>query len=208
MTPRPSVLLVEDHIAVRKGLEVLLRSEGFHVVGVAESAEQAHRLFMARRPDVAVVDVMLREGSGLELTERILEENDDAGVLVYTGLSDPVAIERAAQTGARGFALKTVGPHELMSAIVTVAAGGVHVDPTMATLLAPLRRGRPHLLTAREREILDLLATGKTGEEAARQLFLSPETVRTHVRNAMRKLDARTRVHAVALAVREREISL
>jgi DNA-binding NarL/FixJ family response regulator len=208
LTGEPSILLVEDHIAVRKGLEVLLRSEGFHVIGVAESAEQGYRMFTARRPDVAVVDVGLGEGSGVDLTERILADDPQAGVLVYTGMSEPAAIERAAGCGARGFALKTVGPHELMRAIRAVAAGGVHIDPAVAALLAPGNDGKPALLTGREREILDLLAAGKTGEEAAHELFLSPETVRTHIRNAMRKLDAKTRVHAVALAVREREITL
>jgi DNA-binding NarL/FixJ family response regulator len=208
LSSEPSILLVEDHLAIRKGLEVLLRGAGFPVIGVTESAEQAYGMFVARRPDVAVVDVALRDGSGLELTERILEEDPDAGVLVYTGMLDPASVEKAAQTGARGLALKTVSPSELMHAIRAVAEGGVHVDPTVAALLAPSKRAQPHLLSAREREILDLLAAGKTGEEAARDLFLSPETVRTHVRNAMRKLDANTRVHAVALAVRQREISL
>jgi DNA-binding NarL/FixJ family response regulator len=208
LSSEPSILLVEDHIAVRKALEVLLRSEGFHVVGVAESPEEGYRMFRSRRPDVAIVDVALRDGSGVELTERILADDPEAGVLVYTGMSEPAAIEKAAGCGARGFALKTVGPRELMHAIRAVAAGGVHIDPTVAAVLAPPRNGKRSLLTGREREILDLLAGGKTGEEAAQELFLSPETVRTHIRNAMRKLEAKTRVHAVALAVREREITL
>jgi DNA-binding NarL/FixJ family response regulator len=201
-----TVLLVEDHLALRKGLEMLLRARGFHVIGVGDSAESGYRLFEARRPDVAVIDVGLGEGSGVALAQKILELDPDAGVLVYTGMTDRESIDLAARSGARGFALKAGGPDELITAIRAVAAGGVHVDPAVAALLAPSAvPGR--VLTDREREVLALLATGMTGEQAAEKLFLSPETVRTHVRNAMRKLGAKTRVHAVALALRLQEIS-
>ncbi|MEA2468033.1 MAG: hypothetical protein QOJ57_2159 [Thermoleophilaceae bacterium] len=201
-----TVLLVEDHLALRKGLELLLRARGFHVVGVAESAEHGYRLFEARRPDVAVIDVGLGEGSGVALAEKILALDPDAGVLVYTGMTDRESINLAAHSGARGFALKAGGPEELITAIRAVAAGGVHIDPAVAAMLAPSMIPA-RVLTDREREVLGLLATGMTGEQAAEALFLSPETIRTHVRNAMRKLGAKTRVHAVALALRLREIS-
>lgn len=207
MPDRPTVLLVEDHLAMRKGLEMLLRDRGFHVVGSTASGDAGLRMFRARRPDVAIVDVNLEDGDGGDLTEAILAEDPEAGVLVHTGLSDPEALEAAADRGARGFVLKTIAPDDLVDATRVVARGGVYVDPTVARLLA--RRTAPAaLLTDREREVLDLLASGLTGEQAAVQLFLSPETVRTHVRNAMRKLNARTRPHAIALAVRLREISL
>jgi DNA-binding NarL/FixJ family response regulator len=205
-TEDTTILLVEDHLALRKGLELLLRARGFHVVGVAGSAEEGLRLFELRRPDVAVIDVGLGEASGVSLAKQILELDSEAGVLVYTGRTDRESIDRAARCGARGFALKAGGPDELITAIRAVAAGGVHIDPTVAALLAP-SAAPAHVLTKREREVLGLLATGMTGEQAAEELFLSPETIRTHVRNAMRKLDARTRVHAVALALRLREIS-
>jgi DNA-binding NarL/FixJ family response regulator len=207
MSEQPSVVLVEDHIALRKGLELLLRDRGFHVTGVTDSAQEGYELFGKRRPDVAVIDIGLADGSGLELAQRILDEDPEAGVLVYTGLSDPAAIEAAARSGTRGFALKAGGPDELVTAIEAVARGGVYLDPTVAALLGP-GRSRASVLSGREREILDLLASGMTGEQAASQLFLSPETVRTHIRNAMRKLNARTRVHAIALAVQMREIEL
>jgi DNA-binding NarL/FixJ family response regulator len=207
MTPDEiTVLLVEDHLALRKGLELLLRARGFHVVGVADSAEQGLRLYERRRPDVAVIDVGLGDASGVTLAQEILAQDGDAGVLVYTGLTDHDSIDLAARSGARGFALKAGGPDELITAIRAVASGGVHIDPAVAALLAP-SAAPASVLTKREREVLALLATGMTGEQAAESLFLSPETVRTHVRNAMRKLDARTRVHAVALALRLREIS-
>jgi len=202
-----SVILVGDHLAVRTGLRLLLGREGVEVCGVTDSVDEGYRMFNARRPDVAVIDVELAQGSGVELAARILDQRPDAGVLIYTGLSERAAIERAANCGARGFALKSSGPTELVNAIRTVAAGGVSVDAGLARLLAP-RASAGAVLTRREREVFDLLANGLPGEEVAAQLFLSPETVRTHVRNGMRKLGARTRVHAIALAVRLHEISL
>jgi DNA-binding NarL/FixJ family response regulator len=205
--PGTNVLLVEDHLALRKGLELLLRGEGFHVIGSAGTADEGLRMFTARRPQVAVLDVDLASGSGADLAKQILAMDPDAGVLVYTGLRDRATIEEVAACGARGFALKTGGPQELITAISAVARGGVYVDAAVAAMLAP-RPSRAGVLTEREREILDRLATGLTGEEVAVELFLSPETIRTHLRNAMRKLGARTRVHAVAQAVRLREISL
>jgi DNA-binding NarL/FixJ family response regulator len=203
----PSVLLVEDHLAVRKGLELLLRDRGFHVMGATASADEGLRMFIDRHPDVAIVDVDLGTASGLDLVERMLEHRPGAGVLVYTGLSDPSALHAAASCGARGFVLKTIAPSDLMAAARAVAAGGLYVDPCVAELLAP-RAARAALLSRREREVLDLLALGMTGQQVASELFLSPETVRTHVRNAMKKLGASTRVHAVAMAVRLREITL
>jgi DNA-binding NarL/FixJ family response regulator len=201
-----TVLLVEDHAALRKGMELLLRARGFRVVGVAGSAEQGLRLYKSRRPNVAVLDVGLGDGNGVTMAQQILELDPGAGVLVYTGLTDRESLDAAASCGARGFALKAGGPDELITAIRAVAGGGVHVDPAVAAILAPSSRPG-HVLTPREREILQLLAHGMTGEQAAGALFLSPETVRTHIRNAMRKLDAKTRVHAVALALHQREIS-
>jgi DNA-binding NarL/FixJ family response regulator len=207
LTPEVSILLVEDHLALRRGLELLLRDEGFRVIGVASTVEEGHRVSAARRPDVAVIDMSLEDGSGIDLAERILSDNPEAGVLVYTGLADRDSLERAANCGARGFVLKTCAPRDLIRAISTVALGGVYVDPTVAAILAPTAR-RAGRLTEREREIFDLLVEGLTGEEAAKRLSISAETVRTHIRNAMRKLDARTRAHAIAVALREREISL
>lgn len=115
----------------------------------------------------------------------------------------------ALDTGARGFALKAGGLHELCEAIEAVARGGTYMDPRLrSTFLSRRMTDSIPVLTKREREVLDLLARGHTGEEAARMLFLSPETIRVHVRNAMRKLQAGTRVHAVVVAMRLGEIEL
>jgi DNA-binding NarL/FixJ family response regulator len=128
-------------------------------------------------------------------------------VLLYTGIGDQDTLVRALDCGARGFALKAGSPEELMAALRAVAEGSGYVDERLRSLLlARFTTERIGILSPREREVLDLLAKGLNGEEVAVQLVLSPETVRTHVRNAMEKLEANTRVHAVAIALRQGEI--
>jgi DNA-binding NarL/FixJ family response regulator len=202
-----TVVIVEDHVALRRGLELLLRDTDCRVIGTADDAEAALSLVERRRPDVAIVDINLPGRSGIELTRSLLEQNPEIGVLLYTGVDDQDTLSEALDCGARGFALKAGPPEELLGAIRTVAAGESYVDRRLRPLLlGRLTTERIGLLSPREREVLDLLAQGLTGEEVATRLTLSPETVRTHVRNAMDKLEAHTRVHAVAIALRQGEI--
>ena len=203
------IVIVEDHVALRRGMELLLRREGFEVLGAADDADAGYRALRSRKPDVAVIDIELGASSGVELTRRLLSEEPDLGVLLYTGAEDPAVLSEALDCGARGFALKTGPPDELRTAIRAVALGGGYVDPRVRSLiLSRSTTDRISLLSPREREVLDLLAEGLTGEEIAQRLFLSPETIRTHVRNAMDKLEAKTRVHAIAIALRQGEIAL
>jgi DNA-binding NarL/FixJ family response regulator len=212
VTPAPTqqkavnVVVVDDHVALRRGMELLLRREGYHVVGTADDAEQAEQLILRRRPDVAIVDLGLPGESGSALTRRLLEHDPELRIILYTGSADEDELLDGLRAGAAGFALKSGDPAELKAAIRTVAEGGDYLDPRLTPLLRRASTGRK-LLSPREGEILALLAHGLSGEQAAQQLFLSPETVRTHVRNAMAKLDASTRVHAVALAMQRGEIS-
>jgi DNA-binding NarL/FixJ family response regulator len=202
-----TVVIVEDHVALRRGLELLLRGSDCRVVGTADDAESARSLVARRRPDVAIVDIRLPGESGIDLTRELLADSPDLGVLLYTGVDDQDTLAAALDCGARGFALKAGPPEELLTAIRTVAAGDAYVDERLRPLLlARLTTERIGVLSPREREVLDLLAQGLTGEEVATRLSLSPETVRTHVRNAMDKLEANTRVHAVAIALRQGEI--
>jgi DNA-binding NarL/FixJ family response regulator len=187
-------------------MELLLRREGYHVVGTADDAEQAEQLILRRRPDVALVDLSLPGENGADLTRRLLEHEPDLRIILYTGSADEEELLDGLRAGAAGFALKSGDPNELKAAIRTVAEGGDYIDPRLTPLLRRAAPGRK-LLSPREREILELLAHGLSGEDAAKQLYLSSETVRTHVRNAMAKLDASTRVHAVALAMQRGEIS-
>lgn len=201
-----NVVVVDDHVALRRGMELLLRREGYHVVGTADDAEQAEQLILRRRPDVALVDLSLPGENGADLTRRLLEHEPDLRIILYTGSADEDELLDGLRAGAAGFALKSGDPNELKAAIRTVAEGGDYIDPRLTPLLRRAAPGRK-LLSPREREILELLAHGLSGEDASKQLYLSSETVRTHVRNAMAKLDASTRVHAVALAMQRGEIS-
>jgi DNA-binding NarL/FixJ family response regulator len=202
-----NVVIVEDHVALRRGLELLLRDTECRVIGTADDAEAAHTLVERRRPDVAIVDINLPGQSGIDLTRLLLAQNPDLGVLLYTGINDHETLSKALDCGARGFALKAGPPEELLTAIRAVAAGESYVDQRLRPmLLARFTTDRIGVLSPREREVLDLLSKGMTGEQVATRLSLSPETVRTHVRNAMDKLEAHTRVHAVAIALRHGEI--
>jgi DNA-binding NarL/FixJ family response regulator len=205
--PELQAVLVEDHLALRKGLELLLRDQGIRIVGVAETPAAGIRIVLARKPDVAIVDMSLEDGSGIEVAREVLAREPGTGILFYTGSTDQALLQEALDSGARGFALKAGGPSELLTAVRVVAAGGEYVDPRVARLL-DAGDVPQQVLSPREREVIDLLAGGLKGEEVAERLFLSPETVQTHVRNLMRKLGARTRVHALAIAIKQREIEV
>lgn len=202
-----SLVIVEDHVALRQGIELLLGRWGHVIAGAAADAAHGLELVRSLRPDVAIVDLGLPDETGADLTRRLLAEDPTAAVLLYTGVQERDKVSDALDCGARGFALKAGPPQELIAAIRVLSEGGSYMDPRLSShMLGRATTEQIHELSPREREILDLLAQGLTGAQAAQRLFLSPETVRTHVRNAMTKLEARTRVHAVALALREKEI--
>jgi DNA-binding NarL/FixJ family response regulator len=204
-----TIVLVDDHAAVAKGIELLLRRFGHHVVGIADGPDAGYRMIDARRPQVAVVDLGLPQENGARLTRRLLERQPDLAVLLYTGAQDRSLLSEALDCGARGFALKSGTPDELGEAVSTVAAGGTYIDPRLRAMVLSWETTESiGLLTPRERDILDGIARGLSGEELGAELQISPETVRTHVRNAMEKLEAHTRAHAVAIALRQGEIAL
>jgi DNA-binding NarL/FixJ family response regulator len=204
------LVLIEDHQALREGLELLLGREGCIVVGTAGNAAEGQQLVEDLAPDVALVDIRLGEGEadGIDLTRRLLTTDPDRRVVLYTGSSDEELLFDGLDSGAQGYALKDGSPRELVDALALVAEGGSYVDPRLRPALLS-RRSTERLpsLSNREREILDLLAQGLTGEQVAEKLVLSAETVKTHIRNAMSKLEAHTRVHAIAIALREGYIS-
>jgi DNA-binding NarL/FixJ family response regulator len=207
VTPELKVVIVDDHVALRRGMELLLRRAGHHVVGTADDAEAGEALILRRRPDVALVDLALPGKSGAEMTRSLLAEEPQLRIILYTGAADDRQLLDALDAGAAGLALKSGDPEELEQAILKVAAGGDYLDPRLTPLLEGKTNGQAKTLSPREREIMGLLSQGLSGEEAAKQLYLSSETVRTHVRNAMSKLGAATRAHAVALALQRGEIS-
>jgi DNA-binding NarL/FixJ family response regulator len=199
------VVVVDDHVALRQGLEVLLERRGCRVVGSAGSASEGEEAVRTYQPDVAVIDIRLADESGLALVRRLLGDMPDLKVVVYTGIEDAAILADALESGARGFVLKPGPLQDLVDAIRDVRRGGRYVDPRLAELVQEAG-SEPAILTKRERQIFDLLAEGVTGEEIARRLFVSPETVRTHVRNAMKKLHAHTRTEAVVQAWKRKEI--
>jgi DNA-binding NarL/FixJ family response regulator len=199
-----SLVLIEDHQALREGLELLLSREGLDVVGTAGSAGEGRALVERHSPDVALVDIRLGDESGIDLTRDLLDSDPERRVVLYTGSSDVELLISGLDSGARGYALKEGTPSELTAALNTVADGGTYVDPRLRpALLSRRATQRMPSLSKREREIMDLLAQGLTGEQVAEKLVLSSETVKTHIRNAMSKLEASTRVHAIAIALRE-----
>jgi DNA-binding NarL/FixJ family response regulator len=205
--PSLTVVIVDDHVALRRGMELLLRNTGCEVVGTADDAEEAEQVILEHRPDVTLVDLALPGENGAALTRRLLARDPELRIILYTGSADEGQLLDGLDAGAAGFALKSGAPEELRDAIRMVAEGGDYLDPRLTAFLSRGNGNRRFLLSPREREILGLLAKGFSGEDAAQDLHLSPETVRTHVRNAMGKLHASTRVHAVAVALQRGEIS-
>jgi DNA-binding NarL/FixJ family response regulator len=198
------ILLVDDQLGVRRGLELLLRDGGFRIAGVAGGVEEAAGLVRRRRFDAALVDSMLAGTPTAPLLTGWLAERPDAPIVVYAGRNE-AALAAAAEVSAPGLVLRSSPPSVLWEALREVAAGGTFADPEFVRRL-PQRPRRPvrtgvALLSPREREILGMLAEGWSGAEIAERLYLSAETVRTHVRNAVQKLGARTRTQAVALLV-------
>lgn len=201
--------IIDDHEAFREGLEALLRAQGLDVVGTAGNAASAPDLVEHSEPDVCLVDIRLPDGSGLEVTRELLDRWPHLRIVLYTGETDAELLYSGLDSGARGYALKAGSITELVSAINQVAEGGTYVDPRLDRILLSERAtARVPSLSPRERQIVHLMAEGFTAEAIGQQLTVSVETVRTHVRNVIRKLRARNRVHAIALALERGEIAL
>ena len=201
-------LVADDHPAILAAVTDFLQEEEIDVVAQARDGREAFAKIETTRPDVAIVDLQMPELSGIELAGRVTEARLPTRVLLYTGHGDRALLSEAVDVGARGYILKEAPLPDLLRAITTVAAGGTYVDPVLAgALAAPETAEKLPSLTQREREVLRLLADGNTNEQVGKKLFIAPDTVRTHVRKAMRKLEADTRTQAVATALRQSLIS-
>ena len=203
------LVIVDDHEALREGLAALLGGHGLEIVGAAGNVAAGLDLVEHAEPDIALVDIRLPDGSGIDLTRELLARRPELGVILYTGDADADLLYSGLDSGARGYALKAGSMAELVGAIERIAAGGSYVDPRLdRILLSPRATAQVPQLSPREREIMHLMAEGRTAEAIANELSVSVETVRTHVRNVIRKLQARNRVHAIALALERGEIAL
>lgn len=202
------VVVVEDHPPVREGLELLLPRQGFRVVGSAGSAAAGARMIRARVPHVALVDIDLGDGSGTDLAKALHDEGSPTAVVLYTGSIDGALIDAAVASGARALVLKSSPIEDLAAAIRAGAAGRDYVDRRVARMAGRAQAQGGRRISGREAQVLGMLSQGGTTEQIARELYLSPETVQTHVRNATRKLGAHGRLHAVILALVHGEIDL
>lgn len=201
------IVVVEDHPPVRQGLELLLPHQGFRVIGSAGSAAEGARMIRARIPDVALVDIDLGDGSGTDLAMTLRDEGATTAIVLYTGSMDGDIVDEAVRSGVCGVVLKTSPIEHVADAIRAAAAGRTYVDRLVASMPKPSAPGPPRI-SKREAQVLGMLSQGVTTERIAAELFLSPVTVQTHVRNATRKLGARGRLHAVILALMHGEIHL
>jgi DNA-binding NarL/FixJ family response regulator len=201
-------LVADDHPAMRRAVTEILLANGIEVIGEAADGEEALEKIQARKPDVALVDIRMPRLSGVEVARRVSRSTPETAVLLYSGYGDEALLLEALDAGARGFVLKEAPLLDLHRAIQMVAAGGTYVDPVLAGALATAEvTAKLPRITQRERDVLRLLADGKSNEEIGKELYISPETVRTHVRKAMAKLEADTRTQAVAKALRQRLIA-
>ena len=182
----------------------VLEDAGIEIAGRARDGEEALAKIETRRPAVALVDLRMPRLSGIEVARAAARASPQTAVILYTAYGDRALLTEALDAGARGFVLKEAPLPDLVRAVELVAGGGTYVDPVLAGVFATATVAeRLPALSQREREVLRLLADGLSNEEIGKQLFISPETVRTHVRKAMAKLEADTRTQAVAKALRE-----
>ena len=207
-----SLLLVEDHALIREGLRSVLESGGeMKVVGEAVSGLEAIERFRELRPDVTLLDISMPCLDGLAACERIRAEHEDARILILTVHAEEPFFFEALRAGAQGYVLKRSTGEELRRAIRTVADGGTWLSPELAGSLVRdfvnrARGGEAKLaldaLSSREREVLKLVAEGRSNAEIAKLLSLSAKTVQTHRARAMEKLGLHERTALVRYAIR------
>lgn len=211
--PGPRVVIADDQMLVRSGFRLILSSAGIPVVAEAADGQEAVAAALKYRPDVMLMDIRMPEMDGLEATRRIMTDPalKQTRVLVLTTFELDAYVFGALDAGASGFLLKGGEPADLIHAIQVIAAGDSLLAPSVTRKLIETYTSRPHPpanakhdgldeLTAREREVLALIARGLTNAEIAAALQLSPLTAKTHVSRILLKLGARDRVQLVVIA--------
>ena len=206
------IVLADDHPIVLNGLRNLIRAEtDFDLVGEAATGLEALKVIRDKRPDVAVVDISMPELNGILLSRRIAEELPLVRLLVLTLHEDRAYLRQALDAGVRGYVLKRAAAENLVQAVRAVVSGGLYVDPAIAGSVAraaPRRNRRPGDgaaldLTARESEVLKLVALGFTNKEIARRLDVSVKSAETYKARGVEKLGLRTRAELVRYASAE-----
>jgi DNA-binding NarL/FixJ family response regulator len=199
------VLIVDDHAVVRRGLTDLLEAaDGISVVGAVEDGSLAAQAVSSLSPDLVLMDLSMPEVDGIEGTRQVLAARPDTKVIVLTSFSESARILAALVAGAVGYLLKDAEPAEIVKAVHDAAAGGVPLSPQAARALLPGNRpaARSDALTAREREVLVLVAAGLPNKSIARRLAISEKTVKAHLTRVFTVLGVRDRTSAALWAQR------
>jgi two-component system invasion response regulator UvrY len=202
-----NVMLVDDHAVVRMGFKMLLETDaGIKVVAEAESGEQAIQRYMEHKPNVVVMDITMPGIGGLEAIERILAKDSSAKILVLSAHEDSVHPKRVLNAGAMGYLTKRSAAEEMIKAIRIVASGKKYLEAGVAQQMAIQQlsgdQNPVDVLSPREFEVFMALAKGKTTNEIAETLFLSPRTVGTHLYNIKQKLNANNSAEIALIAMR------
>lgn len=204
------ILIVDDHSVVREGLRMFLTMDSeLEVVGEAINGKDALNKVAELRPDVVLMDLLMPEMDGIQATELIRKQYPDTEVIALTSVLEDAAVVNAIRAGAIGYLLKNTEAGELREAIKNAAQGKVQLSPQAAErLMREIRAPEsPEKLTEREKEVLILLAKGKSNKEIAQELTVSVTTVKSHVTNILRKLDLPSRTQAAIYAVRSGLVS-
>jgi len=209
------VLVVDDHVVVRRGIRALLATvDAVEVVGEAQDGQEALEKVDTLRPDVILLDLLMPRMDGIEVTCRVIAKDPDARILVLTSFAADDKVFPAIKAGALGYLLKDTGPDHLVRAIHQVYRGESSLSPAIARkVLQELSRPSdkpptPDPLTEREVEVLQVVARGRSNQEIAAELMISEATVRTHVSNILGKLQLASRTQATLYALREGLASL
>ena len=201
------ILTVDDHVLLRKGVAALVNAESdMKLVAEASNGQEAIEQFRLHRPDVSLMDLQMPGLNGTEVIERIRCEFPDARIIVLTTYTGDVQVLRALKAGARGYILKGHLHRELLETIRAVHAGQKRIPPDIAAELG--RHATDDELTAREIEVLQLIATGNSNKLIADALSIGEATVKSHVTNILSKLGANDRAHAVTIGLKRGIIEL
>ena len=208
---RASILIVDDEAKIREALRMVLEFEGYRIEEAGTGVE-ALQIVRERPPDAILLDIRMPEMDGLEAARKIRETHPKTGVIMLTAYDDLQFVVEAVRSGARGYVLKARDAEHLIQTVRLVAGGNMVIDPQLVVALAEElsqakeRDRRAETLTAREIEVLQLLAFGHTNRDIAERLYISPDTVKTHLEHIFEKLGASDRTAAVAEALRRRLI--
>jgi DNA-binding NarL/FixJ family response regulator len=203
--PMPTrCLAVDDHASVRQGLDLMFGAEqDLELVGTVERGEEVLEAIEREQPEVVIMDVRLPGIDGISALKRISQSSPGVKTVVFSAYGDKRLLSDAISAGARGYVMKGSPPEDLLRAVRAVSSGKPFVDPSLSPALLMAQGMADAPLSEREREILQLLAEGYHTEEVARRIGLSAETVKSDTKRAINKLEADSRVHAVAIALRK-----